>query len=95
MLRRIFVGFLIVCSKLAIAQVDSADVIDYSKFGDAEGVKRYTTQKILNQLPQRIVSLGYEYHTGFDMPSVPISSVLLVNNRKSNELFIMLYQVIV
>ena len=56
--------------------MDSADVIDYSKFGDAEGVKRYTTQKILNQLPQRIVSLGYEYHAGFDMPSVPISSML-------------------
>jgi hypothetical protein len=76
MLQRIFIGFLIICSKLAIAQVDSADVIDYSKFGDAEGVKRYTTQKILNQLPQRIVSLGYEYHAGFDMPSVPISSML-------------------
>ena len=76
MLQRIFIGFLIICSKVAIAQVDSADVIDYSKFGDAEGVKRYTTQKILNQLPQRIVSLGYEYHAGFDMPSVPISSML-------------------
>ena len=76
MLQRIFVGFLIICSNAAIAQVDSAEVIDYSKFGDAEGVKRYTTQKILNQLPQRIVSLGYEYHDGFDMPGVPISSML-------------------
>ena len=76
MLQRIFIVFLIICSNAAIAQVDSTEVVDYSKFGDAEGVKRYTTQKILNQLPQRIVSLGYEYHAGFDMPSVPLSSML-------------------
>lgn len=47
------------------------DDTDYSMFGDAAGVKRYATQKVLNQTPNRIVSIGYEYHGSFQMPSVP------------------------
>ena len=35
----------------AMAQEDSTDLIDYSQFGDAEGVKRYCNQKVLNQTP--------------------------------------------
>jgi len=76
MLLRIFFGFLLIVSNVATAQVDSSEVFDYSKFGDAEGVKRYGTLKVLNQLPQRIVSLGYEYHAGFNMPNVPIAALL-------------------
>jgi hypothetical protein len=52
----------------ASAQVTDTSVVDdmdYSKFGDAEGVKRYATQKVLNQTPNRIVSIGYEYQGGF------------------------------
>jgi len=60
----------------AFAQEDTTEVVDYSKFGDAEGVKRYCTQKVLNQLPQRIISLGYEYHGGFDMPGVKMGPLL-------------------
>jgi len=76
MLLRIFFGFLLIVSNVATAQVDSSEVFDYSKFGDAEGVKRYGTLKVLNQLPQRIVSLGYEYHAGFNMPNIPIAALL-------------------
>lgn len=52
------------------------DDIDYSKLGEAQGVKRYATQKVLNQTPNRIVSIGYEYHGGFDMPDVPLGGML-------------------
>ncbi len=76
MLLRIFFGFLLIVSNVATAQVDSSEVFDYSKFGDAEGVKRYGTLKVLNQLPQRIVSLGYEYHAGFNMPNIPNAALL-------------------
>ncbi|MCA6483646.1 MAG: hypothetical protein IM540_11345, partial [Chitinophagaceae bacterium] len=61
---------------LSAQQTDTAEVFDYSKFGDAEGVKRFCTQKVLNQTPQRIISIGYEYQGDFHMPSVPVSAML-------------------
>jgi len=76
MLKGVVFCFFLVFSKLVMAQVDSTEVIDYSKFGDAEGVKRYCTPKVLNQLPQRIISLGYELQSGFDMPGIALSSWL-------------------
>jgi hypothetical protein len=65
-------------SAISFAQEDTTEVVDYAKFGDAEGVKRYCTQKVINQLPQRIVSLGYEYQGGFTMPGVRASSTSAV-----------------
>ena len=62
----LYVFSLIVLSTSVFAQEDTTEVFDYSKFGDAEGVKRYCTQKVLNQLPQRIISIGYEHHGGFE-----------------------------
>lgn len=44
------------------------DLIDYSQYGDAAGVKRFATQKVLNQTPNRIVSIGYEYQTAYRFP---------------------------
>lgn len=61
-------------SVMSFAQEDTTEVVDYTKFGDAEGVKRYCTQKVINQLPQRIISFGYEYHGGFTMPGVRSSA---------------------
>lgn len=61
---------------VAAQQTDTMEVFDYSKFGDAEGVKRFCTQKVLNQTPQRIISLGYEYQADFHLPSVPLSAML-------------------
>ena len=49
----------------------SDDFIDYNNFSDAAGVRRYATQKVLNQSPTKIVSIGYEHHAGFSMPKVP------------------------
>ena len=59
---------------LSMAQEDSTEVFDYSKFGDAQGVKRYCNQKVLNQTPQRIISLGMERMGGFDIPDLPVSA---------------------
>jgi hypothetical protein len=58
------------------AQEDSTEVFDYSQFGDAEGVKRYCNQKVLNQTPTRIVSIGYEHQGEFHMPGIPVSAML-------------------
>jgi hypothetical protein len=67
---------LLVLSIRTFSQVDTTEVFDISQFGDAEGVKRYCTQKVLNQTPTRIISLGYEYQGSFLMPGVPVSPML-------------------
>lgn len=67
--------FLFLIANTLSAQVtdtSATDDFDYSKFGDADGVKRYATQKVLNQTPNRIVSLAYEYQGGFKIPGVPL-----------------------
>lgn len=73
-MRLAIVGFMLLTTTFLHAQVvDTSDIddMDYSKFGDAEGVKRYATQKVLNQTPNKIISIGYEYQGAFDMPGVP------------------------
>jgi hypothetical protein len=75
-MRNTIIIFLLTFSIAAFAQEDTTEVFDYSQFGDAEGVKRFCTQKVLNQVPQRIISVGYEYHGGFDMPGVKMAPLL-------------------
>lgn len=77
-MRKIIFYLLMFTSAISFAQEDTTEVVDYAKFGDAEGVKRYCTQKVINQLPQRIVSLGYEYQGGFTMPGVRASATSAV-----------------
>ena len=61
-------------SFLSISQTDSTEVLeDYSNYGEPEGIKRYTTQKVLNQTPQKIISVGYEYNGEFHMPGIRIA----------------------
>ena len=72
MYKRLLTLFMMV-GMAANAQVDTTESIDYSQFGDAEGVKRYCTQKVLNQSPQRIISLGFESYGSFQMPGVKSS----------------------
>ncbi|MDP3394049.1 DUF6268 family outer membrane beta-barrel protein [Sediminibacterium sp.] len=75
-MQKILLIFSLLFSICAIAQEDTTEVFDYSKFGDAEGVKRYCTQKVLNQTPQKIISVGYEYHGGFTLPGVKLGPLL-------------------
>jgi len=75
-MQKILLVYLLTISFSALAQEDTTDLIDYSKFGDAEGVKRYCTQKVLNQVPQRIISIGYEYHGGFSLPGIKMGALL-------------------
>lgn len=80
-MRLTIVGFMLLTTTLLQAQVvdtSAIDDMDYSKFGDAEGVKRYATQKVLNQTPNKIISIGYEYQGAFDMPGVPFYSTFLM-----------------
>jgi hypothetical protein len=75
-MQKILLIFSLLFSICAIAQEDTTEVFDYSKFGDAEGVKRYCTQKVLNQTPQKIISIGYEYHGSFTLPGVKLGPLL-------------------
>ena len=72
-MHKILLPIFLMIAVASSAQNDSTDVIDYSQFGDAEGVKRYCTQKVLNQSPQRIISLGFESYGSFQMPGVKTS----------------------
>ena len=68
---------------LSIAQTDSTEVLeDYSNYGEVDGVKRYATQKVLNQTPAKIISLGYDYTGEFHMPGIRISESLSVLEDK-------------
>ena len=57
-------------TSFVFSQTDTTDNFDYSNFGDADGVKRYCSQKVLNQTPQRIISVGFEQYGQFSMPGV-------------------------
>lgn len=61
-------------ASLVFSQTDTTENFDYSNFGDADGVKRYCSQKVLNQTPQRIISLGFEQYGAFEMPGVSFNS---------------------
>lgn len=67
----------------SLAQTDSTEVLeDYSNYGEVDGVKRYATQKVLNQTPAKIISLGYDYTGEFHMPGIRISESLSVTEDK-------------
>jgi hypothetical protein len=69
--------FTILClfsASFVFAQTDTTENFDYSNFGDADGVKRFCSQKVLNQTPQRILSLGFEQYGGFSMPGISFNS---------------------
>lgn len=71
----LLLAFCFTCLVAGAQVTDTSTVVDntdYSSFGDVAGVKRYATQKVLNQTPNRIVSIGYEYHGSFNMPNVPL-----------------------
>ncbi|MFN9112287.1 MAG: DUF6268 family outer membrane beta-barrel protein, partial [Bacteroidota bacterium] len=67
----VFLNLLVLYSFGQTDSLPSEDLIDYSQFSDAAGVRRYATQKVINQSPTRIVSIGYEHQSGFLMPEVP------------------------
>ena len=52
-MHKILLGAFLLIASTTMAQVDTTDNFDYSKFGEADGVKRYCTQKVLNQTPQK------------------------------------------
>ena len=75
-MHKILLGAFLLIANATMAQVDTTDNFDYSKFGEADGVKRYCTPKVLNQTPQKIISLGFERFNAFHMPGVPLGGML-------------------
>jgi len=75
-MRNQLIALLMLFPLLGVAQSDTTENFDYSQFGDAEGVKRYCNQKVLNQTPTRIVSLGLERMGSFAIPDIPVSAML-------------------
>lgn len=69
-MRLILTLICLLSSLWVFSQTDTTENFDYSNFGDADGVKRFCTQKVLNQTPQRIISLGFEQYGAFEMPGV-------------------------
>lgn len=68
---------------VSFAQTDSTEVLeDYSNYGEVDGVKRYCTQKVLNQTPAKIISLGYDYTGEFHMPGIRLSESLSITQDK-------------
>lgn len=68
------------CNKV-LAQQDSTQAVeDFSMYGDAEladGAKRFCTSKVLDQSPNKLISVGYDYqgpHT-IDAPDWGLSSM--------------------
>lgn len=47
----------------------AADSLDFAEFGDADGkeARTFATQKVLYLGPTKLISLGYEAQTGFDL----------------------------
>jgi hypothetical protein len=72
---------------LSFSQTDSTEVLeDYSNYGEADGVKRFCTQKVLNQTPQKIISIGYDYTGEFHMPGLRIAeSISIVEDKHVNQ----------
>ncbi|MCU0333689.1 MAG: DUF6268 family outer membrane beta-barrel protein [Chitinophagaceae bacterium] len=46
---------------LALAQTDSTDTEDFSKYTDAAEVRRFATQKVLNLSASKLISVSYEF----------------------------------
>jgi hypothetical protein len=51
---------------------DSTASFQFSDVDD-KPIKRFCTQKVLNQSPNRFISIGYEYQGGFDFKAMPSS----------------------
>ncbi len=51
-----------------LSQEDTTVVEDYSMFGDATEVKRYTTQKVLNLSASKLLSAGLEWQSQSGLP---------------------------
>lgn len=75
-MRNLIACFMLVLPLLTAAQEDSTELVDYSLFGDAQGVKRYCNQKVLNQTPTRIISIGMDRMGDFAVPDLPLSAML-------------------
>ena len=73
-MRKIIVFILSLPVSFVFAQTDTtvnnSTPLSFSDV-DEKPIKRYCTQKVLNQTPNRFISIGYEYQGGFDFTASP------------------------
>lgn len=51
---------------------------------DSKPVKRYATQKMLNMVPSRFISIGYEYQAGMDYSQNSVGVLPVIGTTKFN-----------
>ena len=71
MIRISFLFFSLFVTATAWAQeADTTEVEDFSQYADAElagDAKRFATQKVLDQSPNKLISIGYDYQSSYFM----------------------------
>lgn len=70
MSRFLLLALLLLSAHLFAQEVDSTEVEDFSLYADAElagDAKRFATQKVLDQSPNKLISVGYDYQSSYFM----------------------------
>lgn len=86
--RILLLVFIFFSASVLNAQSDSsAQAMPAMSFEDMDSkpVKRFATQKVLNQSPNRFISIGYEYQGGYDFKAspAPFNETLHYNNTQA------------
>ena len=87
-MRALFVMASLLVATVAHAQeADTTIVEDFSQYAEAElagGTKRYATSKVLDQSPNKLISLGYDVQGAYDMEFASIDGAPAQTIRNNN-----------
>lgn len=64
-MQKLLITLAILLVSVNLQAQDDDDVFDPSQYSDASTVKKYCTQKTLNQTPTKLIGLGFEMNSGF------------------------------
>lgn len=85
MIRFFFLSLCLLVAAGATAQEsDTTEVEDYSQYADAElagDAKRFATQKVFDQSPNKLISIGYDYQSSYFMDLEGFGAPGRVNNN--------------
>jgi hypothetical protein len=82
--RSIFIVFSFFFFNVVSAQTDTSTSSNTFSFADVDEkpIKRFCTQKVLNQTPNRFISIGYEYQGAYDFKATPFNETQRYDNAK-------------
>jgi Domain of unknown function (DUF6268) len=73
----ILIASLVLSSQVLLAQdttsAESTEVFDASQYEDGANVKKFCTQKVLNQTPTKLFGIGYESNLGFKSSNTSVA----------------------